>query len=155
MDSRASALEQFRLAWAVDKADGPASRWPILVPKPGLEWCCGDMRGMGVPAESLPLGLSAFSVNGWTLALDASGIRLEPGAPDPRTGVCSPKNAEGCRRYLELNRDSVTKTWLAWQALLRTLAQMEALTPAASPAPKPAPRRRAVEVSNQRWARYA
>lgn len=149
-----SALSQFRAAWAVPEADGPASRWPRLVPRAGLEWCCGDMCGMGVPAESLPTPLSAYSVNGWTLAVDASGIRLEPGAPDPRTGACSPKNEDGCRRHLDLNRDSATRTWLAWQALQKAL---EALEASAQTAPKPEVQRWKPKApgSGQRWAQYA
>lgn len=124
MVSRSSPLDRFRDAWAVDGADGPASAWPRLVPRAGLEWCCGDMQGMGVPAESLPMPLSAYSVNGWTLRMDSAGIHLEPGAPDPRTGRNDPKNEEGCRRHLALNRDLATKTWLAWQDMQRELASM-------------------------------
>ena len=155
MDARASSMARCRQAWAVPEADGPACRWPRLVPAEGLAWCCGDMQGMGVPAECLPMPLSAYSVCGWTLAVDASGIRLEPGAPDPRTGTCSPRNAEGCRRHLALNRDLATKTWLAWQALQQALEALEASAgtpsqPQESPAWRPLP-----PGSGQRWARYA
>ena len=151
MDGRASSLAQCRLAWAVEWADGPASRWPRLVPAEGLAWCCGDMQGMGVPAESLPLPLSVYSVNGWTLAVDASGIRLEPGAPDPRTGTSAPRNADGCRRHLDLNRNLATRTWLAWQALQKSLESMEA----SAGTPEPATWRPLPPSSGQRWARYA
>ena len=44
MDGRPNTLAQCRLAWAVEGADGPASRWPRLVPAEGLAWCCGDMQ---------------------------------------------------------------------------------------------------------------
>lgn len=158
MDARTSPLAKFKVAWAVDGADGPASRWPRLVPRTGLEWCCGDMQGMGVPAESLPMPLSAYSVCGWKPVIRAGRLELEIGAPDPRTGTCSPRNDDGCRRHLALNRDLATKTWLAWQALQKTLEAMEARKPAGPvlagepprPVRKPAPR-----VPGRRWACYA
>lgn len=150
-----SPLDQFRLAWAVADADGPACRWPRLVPAEGLAWCCGDMQGMGVPAECLPMPLSAYSVNGWTLAVDASGIRLEQGAPDPRTGTCSPKNEGGCRRHLEANRDSARRAWRAWLALQKALENLAKSAgtpcrPQEPPAWRPLP-----PGSGRRWARYA
>ena len=148
-----SPLDQFRLAWAVPEADGPASRWPRLVPADGLAWCCGDMQGMGVPAECLPMPLSAYSVNGWTLAVDASGIRLEQGAPDPRTGTCSPRNAEGCRRHLEANRAPARRAWLAGQARQQAMEALEAS--AGTPKPEPPKWTPRHPSSGQRWARYA
>lgn len=155
MEAGTSPLARFKAAWAVDGADGPASRWPRLVPRAGLEWCCGDMQGMGVPAECLPMPLSAYSVNGWTLAVDTSGIRLEQGAPDPRTGTCSPRNAEGCRRHLALNRDLATRTWLTWQAMQKALEAMEARRPEQVGTPAMPVRKPALRVPGHRWARYA
>lgn len=103
----------------------------------GLEWCCGDMRGMGVPAESLPTVLQAYSVNGWTLEMDQSGIRLVPGAPDPRTGASAPKNGEGCSRHLALNRELAARTWLAWQEMQRELESMASATVPETPPSRP------------------
>ena len=155
MDAKTSPLAQFKAAWAVDGADGPASRWPRLVPRPGLEWCCGDMQGMGVPAECLPLPLSCYSVNGWTLVQNASGLRLEPGAPDPRTGTSAPRNAEGCRRHLALNHDLATKTWLAWQAMQKALKALATSAGPSSPPQDPPAWRPLPPGSGQRWVRYA
>lgn len=154
MDASSPPLNQYRLAWAVEKADGPACWWPRLEPPAGLEKYCRDRQGMGVPAECLPLPLSCYSVNGWTLVQDASGIRLEPGAPDPMTGVAEPRNLEGCRRHLELNKTAAVTTWQAWTDLQEALEAM-AESATASRASAPAMRKRAVRVSGQRWAQYA
>ena len=155
MEARASSLTRFRQAWAVPGADGPASRWPRLTPRPEIAQHCGDMCGMGVPAESLPLPLSVYSVNGWTLAVDASGVRLVPGAPDPKTGASAPRNGEGCRRHLDINRDLATRTWLAWQALQKELEAMEASARTAPKTPETPKWRPKAPGSGQRWAQYA
>ncbi len=116
MDARTSPFAQCRLAWAVKGADGPASRWPRLVPRPGLEAFCLDRRGMGVPAESLPMALQAYSVCGWKPAFRSGRLGLEAGARDP-------VNGEGCRRHLELNREAAARTFMAWEALQDMLLQ--------------------------------
>ena len=116
MDARTSPFAQCRLAWAVEEADGPASRWPRLVPRPGLEAFCLDRRGMGVPAESLPMVLQACSVCGWKPVFRSGRLELE-------AGVREPVNAEGCRRHLALNREAVARVFMAWEALQNMLLQ--------------------------------
>ncbi|MCR5257431.1 MAG: hypothetical protein K6E40_04670 [Desulfovibrio sp.] len=116
MDARTSPFVQCSRAWAVAGADGPASAWPRLAPHPGLEACCRDRLGMGMPAESLPLALQAYSVCGWRPVLRAGRLELEAGAPEP-------VNAEGCRRHLELNRGTATRVFMAWEALQAMLLQ--------------------------------
>ncbi len=155
MDARTSPLAQFKAAWAVPEADGPASRWPRLNPRPEIAQYCGDMQGMGVPAESLPMPLSCYSVNGWTLEADASGIRLAPGAPDPKTGASAPKNEEGCRRHLGINRDSATRTWLAWLALQKALKAMESSARTSPKKPETPKWKPKAPGSGRRWAQYA
>ena len=79
-------LRQFNRAMpdGGDYVDGPASRWPPLMPMPGLEADTGDLRGFGVPAEALPQDLVPWSVNGWRLRL-AGGTEtlMEPGCEAP------------------------------------------------------------------------
>jgi hypothetical protein len=111
-----SPFAQCRLAWAVEEADGPASRWPRLVPRPGLEAFCHDRQGMGVPAECLPPVLACYSVCGWKPALRSGRLELEP-------GVAEPVNAEGCRRHMQLNREAAARAFMAREALQDMLLQ--------------------------------
>lgn len=151
-------LAQFRIAWAVERADGPASRWPMLKPEPEIAQYCQDRQGMGVPAECLPMALSPYSVCGLMPAIEGGSLVLKPGAKNPRTGTCEPVNAEGCRRHLELNRETATRAFIAWKQLQSALAEMEAKKP---PKPLPSDQKPKLRwnirqtVPGTRWARYA
>ena len=112
-------LTACRSAWAVDWADGPASRWPILKPRPAIADLCLDRRGFGVPAEALPLALEPYSVCGWKLAVRAGALVLEPGCAEP-------VNERGCRRHLERLRASASQAFRAWVDLQRALADLAA-----------------------------
>ena len=110
-------LTACRSAWAVDWADGPASRWPILKPRPAIADLCLDRRGFGVPAESLPMSLSPYSVCGWKLAVRNGALVLEAGCSEP-------VNEQGCRRHLRRFMASASKAYMAWASLQRVLAEL-------------------------------
>ncbi len=114
-------LASCRQAWAVEWADGPASRWPRLVPRPSIAQYCLDRQGMGVPEESLPLELASCSVCGWRLVDRLGRLSLEPGCPEP-------VNAEGCRRHLSVQPNAAS-VLAAWTKLQAVLAEMEAHQP--------------------------
>jgi len=117
--SAVQPLTSYRQAWAVDWADGPASRWPILVPRKDIAQYCLDRKGFGVPEESLPLALAAFSVCGWRLVERQGSLDIEPASADA-------VNEWGCRQRLAMQRESVARAFLAWTELQATLAKMEA-----------------------------
>ena len=121
-------LSACRSGWAVDRADGPASRWPILVPRPAIAEFCLDRRGFGVPAESLPMSLSPYSVCGWKLAVRSGAVVLEAGCSDP-------VNEQGCRRHLKRFMASASKAYMAWASLQRVLAELASSAGSASAEP--------------------
>jgi len=117
-------LERTRRAWAVEKADGPASRWPRLTPRAGLEAFCRDRQGMGIPAESLPPALSPYSVCGWRLMLIDGVAQLRQGLRPAKETADLPTNEEGCKRLLELCRTDATLALSAWIELQTVLAEI-------------------------------
>lgn len=110
-------LAACRLGWAVDWADGPASRWPRLEPRPSIAQFCLDRQGFGIPAESLPLSLSPYSVCGWKLAVRNGSLVLEAGSAEP-------VNEWGCRRHLEGLKASALLAFKAWVDLQHALAEL-------------------------------
>lgn len=119
MDSVADhPLNSYRQAWAVEWADGPASRWPILVPRRDLAQFCLDRKGFGVPEESLPLALASFSVCGWRLVDRLGVLDMEPASADP-------VNEWGCRQRLAHQKDIVARALHAWNGLQDALAKWE------------------------------
>ncbi len=110
-------LSACRRAWGVDWADGPASRWPRLAPRPELAQYCLDRQGFGVPAESLPVALSPYSVCGWKLAVRNGVLVLEAGCSEP-------VNEWGCRRHLENLKESAAQAFKAWIDLQHALAAL-------------------------------
>ena len=119
-------LTSCRRAWAVERADGPASRWPRLAPRPSIAQHCQDRQGLGVPEESLPMALACYSVCGWKLVETRGRIDLEAGCSEP-------VNGEGCRRHLAIQTRTVAEAFSAWTKLQAVLAEMEAYQPKLSP----------------------
>ncbi len=135
------AMCECRPAWAVEKADGPACWWPLLVPRGRIAQYCIDRQGMGVPEECLPLALACFSVCGWKLVRMNGRLGME-------SGCAEPTNKAGCLKRLETQLGNVGNVFLAWEKLQRILAWMEARKPEqahpAQPEPQDSkPRRRA------------
>ncbi len=118
-------LTSCRQAWAVEWADGPASRWPRLAPRPDLAQYCQDRQGFGVPEESLPMALACYSVCGWRLTDRLGRLCLEPGCP-------APVNAEGCRRHLAIQTRAAAEAFIAWTKLQVALEEMATHQPKTS-----------------------
>ncbi len=75
--------DAFALAWPESGPDGPFCRLPPRLPE-SVARSLEDLRGMGVPAENLPLALRCFSLNGWRLNFGGGSLRMEEAVPGAR-----------------------------------------------------------------------
>ena len=107
--SHLTMLDPLPMDWTPDRLDGLPICYLPNTPERLRGLVPPDLRGMGVPAEGLPLSLRSFSIGGWSFELAHNGAVLRRVHPLARM-------ESGLLKYFAVNRIVIATDLRRWLA---------------------------------------